>query len=100
MLGCCGTRTYALDPDRAMSQYLRAKRESDNGFPGGAVHAITQTADGYLWIAADKGLLRFDRLPFQLFLPPGGTSGSALPRGALPAASTGTLWIHAPCAAL
>lgn len=34
------------------------------GFPGGYVYAITQTADGYLWIATSKGLLRYDGLSF------------------------------------
>jgi ligand-binding sensor domain-containing protein len=77
-----------------MSQYLRDRWESDNGFPGGAVHAITQTADGYLWIAADKGLVRFDGLTFHLFLPPGVTSGSDLTVRALAADSDGSLWIQ------
>jgi signal transduction histidine kinase/ligand-binding sensor domain-containing protein len=37
---------------------------ADAGFPGGYVYAITQTADGYIWIASSKGLIRFDGLSF------------------------------------
>jgi ligand-binding sensor domain-containing protein/signal transduction histidine kinase len=59
----------AVDPERAMEQYIHDRWESDRGFPGGAVHGITQSTDGYLWIAADKGLVRFDGLVFRLFQP-------------------------------
>jgi signal transduction histidine kinase/ligand-binding sensor domain-containing protein len=34
------------------------------GFPGGYVYAVTQTSDGYLWIATSRGLLRYDGLSF------------------------------------
>ena len=33
------------------------------------MYAITQTRDGYVWIAAEKGLVRFDGLRFHLFQP-------------------------------
>ena len=45
-----------------MTQYIREQWDSERGYPGGAVTAITQTADGYLWIGTNKGLLRFDGL--------------------------------------
>ena len=35
------------------------------GFPGGAVNGIAQTADGYLWIGTDRGLIRFDGFNFS-----------------------------------
>src|SRR6202051_3597877 len=53
-------------PNNGLSQYLREKWTSDNNFPGGAVYAITQTADGYLWIGTEKGLVRFDGVNFRL----------------------------------
>ncbi len=56
---------YALDPGRAVSQYVRQQWGPDQGFPGGPVYAITQTQDGYLWIGADAGLVRFDGLTFR-----------------------------------
>jgi signal transduction histidine kinase/ligand-binding sensor domain-containing protein len=56
----------AIDPQRNIDQYIHDRWESDRGFPGGAVHAITQSSDGYLWVAAEKGLVRFDGVVFQL----------------------------------
>ena len=61
----------SVHAQRAMSQYLRDEWTSDRGFPGGPVHAVTQTTDGYLWIGAEKGLVRFDGLTFRLFEPKG-----------------------------
>jgi ligand-binding sensor domain-containing protein/signal transduction histidine kinase len=56
----------AIDPDRAMSQYVRERWGAEEGFPRGPVYAITQTTDGYLWIATGAGLVRFDGQNFQL----------------------------------
>jgi len=90
---CSVLPAHAIDPDRAISQYIRDRWASDKGFPGGSVSAITQTADGYLWIGTEKGLIRFDGLNFQLFdhaVP------SSLPIGPiqeLMADGDGNLWI-------
>src|SRR5262249_60325711 len=64
---CVAAPAAAIDPNRAMNQYIHDRWESDRGFPGGAVHGITQSTDGYLWIAAAKGLVRFDGLVFRPF---------------------------------
>jgi ligand-binding sensor domain-containing protein/signal transduction histidine kinase len=56
----------AVDPHRAMSQYVRDRWGAEQGFPRGPVYAITQTTDGYLWIGVEAGLLRFDGSKFQL----------------------------------
>lgn len=57
--------SHALDPNRAMSQYIRQQWTVESEFPGGTVHAISQTPDGYLWIGTDTGLIRFDGFNFQ-----------------------------------
>lgn len=57
---------YAIDPQRAMSQYVRHRWGAEGGFPKGPVYSITQTADGYLWIGTEAGLVRFDGVKFQL----------------------------------
>ena len=59
------TDARALDPNRLPSQYLREQWTTQTGFPGGAVNGIAQTADGYLWIGTDRGLLRFDGFNFR-----------------------------------
>jgi len=55
----------ALDPNRLPSQYVREQWTTETRFPGGAVNGISQTADGYLWIGTDRGLLRFDGFNFR-----------------------------------
>src|ERR1700747_3231504 len=56
----------ALDPNHTLSQYLRERWTADSNFPGGAIHAISQTSDGYLWMGTEKGLVRFDGVDFRL----------------------------------
>jgi ligand-binding sensor domain-containing protein len=50
----------AIDPNRAMSQYLRERWGTEQGVPRGPVYAIGQSKDGYLWIGTQTGLVRFD----------------------------------------
>jgi signal transduction histidine kinase/ligand-binding sensor domain-containing protein len=57
---------YAIDPDRAMSQYVHDRWGTEQGFPRGPVYAIAQTPDGYLWIGTEAGLIRFDGWTFRL----------------------------------
>jgi ligand-binding sensor domain-containing protein/signal transduction histidine kinase len=59
------TDTRALDPNRLPSQYVREQWTNETRFPGGAVNGIAQTADGYLWIGTDRGLMRFDGFNFR-----------------------------------
>ncbi len=39
--------------------------QSEDGLPGNVVRSITQSPDGYLWIATAEGIARFDGLEFQ-----------------------------------
>jgi signal transduction histidine kinase/ligand-binding sensor domain-containing protein len=59
----------AMDPDRALSQYIRTRWEKGAGYSAGPVYGLTQTRDGYLWIAAESGIVRFDGLRFRVFQP-------------------------------
>lgn len=64
-----------------------------NGLPAGRIRDITQDAAGYLWIASDGGLVRFDGASFELWnhrMTPTLPSG---PASALLAARDGSLWI-------
>src|SRR5262249_53351917 len=64
------------------------------GYLGGAVNAIKQTSDGYLWIGAQKGLIRFDGRSFRLFSQVstnGNPIGSVL---GLLADGEGNLWVR------
>src|ERR1700751_804106 len=64
VIACLLSEAHALDPHRKFSQYVRETWSTANGLPGGAVHAIAQSPDGYLWIGTDKGLVRFDGFTF------------------------------------
>jgi len=92
-LVCFVYPAHAVDPNRAISQYTRERWGNERGFPSGSISAIAQTADGYLWIGTEKGLIRFDGLNFRFFeqaIP------STLPIGpvqALMGDSEGSLWI-------
>jgi len=91
---CLAHTTAAIDPRRELSQYIRDRWGSSKGFPGGQVYGITQTRDGYLWIGAEKGLVRFDGINFRLF---NHANSPLLPVGpvrSLVADSEGALWIH------
>jgi ligand-binding sensor domain-containing protein len=89
----CGVApAAALDPQRAMSQYIRDQWGIEKGFPGGRVHAIAQTVDGYLWIASDKGLVRFDGFTFRLIPLSGVTSEPGSAVLGLASDAAGTLW--------
>src|ERR1700740_2331074 len=65
MLAGLVTDARALGPNRLPSQYIRGQWTTETGFPGGAVNGIAQTADGYLWIGTDRGLIRFDGFNFR-----------------------------------
>ncbi|MBP7864813.1 MAG: hypothetical protein KA419_02605 [Acidobacteria bacterium] len=57
----------ALDPHRAVTQYILETWTSENGLPQNTVHRILQTRDGFLWIGTESGLVRFDGIEFRLF---------------------------------
>ena len=63
---CLVPRAKAMDPSRAMSQYIRDRWGPERGFPRGPVYAIAQTPDGYLWIGTQAGLVRFDGWNFRM----------------------------------
>src|SRR6202050_1278910 len=62
---CFAAPASAVDPARAVSEYLHDSWGSERGLPGGSITAIAQASDGYLWIGTDKGLVRFDGLNFH-----------------------------------
>ena len=91
---CLTGTVQALDPNRTMSQYIRDRWSAEQGFPGGAVYAIAQTSDGYLWIGAENGLVRFDGLSFQLYNRANSAAFPAGPVLGLTADGEGNLWIR------
>src|ERR1700733_8815983 len=62
---CFAGKAVALDPGRAVSQYIRDHWGPDKGLSKGPVYGITQTKNGYLWVGTEAGLVRFDGLNFS-----------------------------------
>ncbi len=91
---CLAGTAEALDPNRAVSDYLHDRWDIEQGFVGGPVYAISQTPDGYLWLGTERGLVRFDGLSFRLF---NHTNSAAIPSGPvldLMTDAEGNLWIR------
>jgi len=89
----CAFPAEAIDPHRDLSQYMRDHWGSEKGFTGGSVTAVAQTADGYLWIGTERGLIRFDGLSFRTFPQAAPTAFSIGAVQQLVADSQGDLWI-------
>lgn len=60
-------RGYALDPAKAVTQYMHDVWQTEQGLPQNTVNALAQTPDGYLWIGTREGLARFDGVRFTVF---------------------------------
>ena len=61
------TDGYALDPSKAIAQYVHVVWDSDDGLPQNSVSAIIQTRDGYIWFGTQEGLVRFDGVRFSVY---------------------------------
>ena len=75
------------------AQYSVEVRTVDHGLPQNTVSAIVQTRDGYLWLATNGGLARYDGVSFKTFEvgnTPGMTSNRIL---SLCEDREGSLWI-------
>ena len=82
----------ALDPDRTLLQYDHTRWTTSQGAPAG-ISRMTQTRDGYLWLAAYDGLYRFDGITFERIDPQVVHAADDYPTGLL-AARNGELWVY------
>jgi signal transduction histidine kinase/ligand-binding sensor domain-containing protein len=83
----------ALDPSRQITQYGHTAWRTKDGFFSASPSALAQTADGYIWIATQAGLMRFDGVRFTRWTPPDGQRLPSLGITSLLAARDGSLWI-------
>jgi ligand-binding sensor domain-containing protein len=92
LLFCFSHSLRAVDPGTHISQYAHTAWRIQDGFFSGAPNAITQTADGYLWIGTQNGLFRFDGVRFTPLVP---ADGQLAPSGifSLLGGTEGSLWI-------
>ncbi len=95
LLGLCLAANYAcaLDPSLHISQYAHSAWRLQDGAFSGDPTAITQTADGYVWIGTPLGLLRFDGIRFVQWASPDGEQLPSQRILALLSDRDGSLWI-------
>lgn len=86
------TSTFALDRDRAITQFQHTGWTAKDGAPS-QITALVQTEDGYLWIGSQYGLFRFDGVRFESYEPPEGITLPSHNIYALMATPDGGLWI-------
>lgn len=61
-----GQTHTGLDPSLSVTQYQHRAWSTTDGLPQVTVKAITQDADGYLWIGTQEGVARFDGTRFHV----------------------------------
>lgn len=83
----------ALDPNRQLTQYLKRSWTSDQGLPQNSVQAIAQTSEGFLWLATQEGLARFDGVDFEVHSAATDPAFSVNNVQSLLVSSDGTLWV-------
>jgi signal transduction histidine kinase/ligand-binding sensor domain-containing protein/CheY-like chemotaxis protein len=86
-------QALALDPAKALTQFTHSAWLMEDGLPQDSIRAIAQTTEGYLWLATQAGLVRFDGVRFTVFNTanaPALTNSNVM---ALLAARDGSLWI-------
>ena len=76
-----------------VSQYAHTKWKTSEGFSKGLIRSIAQTADGYLWLGSEFGLLRFDGVKAVPWEPPPGQHLPSSDIKSLQGARDGRLWI-------
>jgi ligand-binding sensor domain-containing protein/signal transduction histidine kinase len=92
LLASC-PRVFALNPSVAISQYAHNGWTVREGFSKGVIFSIAQTADGYLWLGTEFGLLRFDGVRNIVWQPPAGERLPSSDIRSLRVARDGRLWI-------
>ncbi|MFL6659781.1 MAG: diguanylate cyclase [Massilia sp.] len=83
----------ALDPGKSFHHYVRNIWSLQQGLPQISVQAIVQDQQGYVWVATQAGLSRFDGVRFTTYAP---ETEPALPGiwvRSLLVDSAGRLWI-------
>jgi len=66
VLGLCNP-TWALDAERALSQYQQRSIGVEQGLMQVSVTALTQDPRGFIWIGGQNGIARFDGIDFATY---------------------------------
>ena len=92
-IGLLSGEARALDPTKAITQYVHDAWQAPEGLPQDWVRSIAQTRDGYIWFATEEGLARFDGVRFTVFDRSNTNALRSNIIRALLAGRDGSLWI-------
>src|SRR5216684_4143971 len=70
---CPASHAYALAP--LPSQFVLDSWGTKSGLPEEMIYSVTQTPDGYLWLATANGLVEYDGSSFRIYQPRKDLSG-------------------------
>ena len=64
---CFTDTSLALAPGKIISQYILDSWSIEEGLPQNTVNAIVRSSNGYLWLATQEGLVRFDGARLRVY---------------------------------
>ena len=64
---CCLALSILNLPAQSTPAYVVSSFTTDTGLPQNSVKDVVQTPDGYIWVATQEGLARFDGVRFTVF---------------------------------
>jgi signal transduction histidine kinase/ligand-binding sensor domain-containing protein len=67
LLACLLISAFGVSAATTNSEWSVHTWQSDDGLPNNNVTSIAQTSDGYLWVANEGRLARFDGIDFEIF---------------------------------
>ena len=86
-------QSEASDSNKPLTEYTHTVWTRRDGIPSAFIYSIAQTRDGYLWLATNDGLVRFDGVHFVHWRPKTGHTALLGIVRSLCAARDGSLWI-------
>lgn len=92
-LACLLLNPRAASGSDIFTDYSIASWTARTGLPSGAVWSIAQDASGYLWLATDAGLVRFDGVRFVNADTIGLDPLPGAPARSLASARDGAIWV-------
>jgi signal transduction histidine kinase/ligand-binding sensor domain-containing protein len=84
---------FALNPSFGVHAYAHMAWTTRSAAFKGAPRAVTQTTDGYLWLATEFGVLRFDGVRFVAWRPPDDSRLPSTNIVSLHGTRDGSLWV-------
>lgn len=83
----------AMDVIEVTSEYSVVNYTEEDGVPSGDIYEVAQDPAGYLWMATQFGLVRYDGIRFQVWTPANLPEATDRSFHQLSIASDGSVWV-------